>query len=198
MSLAELFYAKTRSRQQSCGQPRSHRRRAALARRRKIVFEPLESRLLLSVGLVGVPNWTHEGPGPNIRGQDENVPGETSLAGNPPNPVSGAIEALAIHPTDPNIVYIGAANGGIWKTTTATYSRNDGIDNNGTGGVDDAAEVPTWTPLTDQFPSLQIASLKFDPTDTTNQTLVAGIGGTSNAAGFSIGAFGGQTVGPLT
>ena len=175
-----------------------HRHATALPKRADLLLEPLESRLLLSVGLIGVPNWVAEGPGPNINGQDENIPGETTLAGNPANPVSGAIEALAINPTDPNVVYVGGANGGVWKTTTATYSRSDGSDNNGNGAIDEASEVPTWTALTDQFPSLQIASLRFDPTDATNQTLVAGIGGTSNAAGFSIGAFGGQTVGALT
>lgn len=31
--------------------------------------------------------------------------------------VSGRIRALAVHPTDPSTVYIGAASGGLWKTT---------------------------------------------------------------------------------
>ncbi len=31
--------------------------------------------------------------------------------------VSGRIRAIAVHPTDPLIVYIGAASGGLWKTT---------------------------------------------------------------------------------
>jgi hypothetical protein len=35
---------------------------------------------------------------------------------------SGRVRAVAVHPTDPLTVYIGAASGGIWKT-------NDGGDN---------------------------------------------------------------------
>jgi hypothetical protein len=33
--------------------------------------------------------------------------------------VSGRINAIATHPTNDNIVYIGSANGGVWKTTDA-------------------------------------------------------------------------------
>jgi hypothetical protein len=76
--------------------------------------------------------------------------------------INGAIQALAVHPTDPNIMYIGAVNGGIWKTTNAT------------------AASPHWTPLTDNLPSLSIGALEFDPTDPTHQTLIAGLGATSS------------------
>ena len=31
--------------------------------------------------------------------------------------VSGRVRGLDVHPTNPGIVYIGAAAGGIWKTT---------------------------------------------------------------------------------
>lgn len=138
------------------------------------VVEPLEKRTLLSISVSGIPNWIAEGPAPNTNGQDETIPGP------PNNPVSGAIEAVAIDPGDPNTVYVGGANGGVWKTTNEN------------------ANPPSWTPLTDQFPSLQTSAIQFDPTDSTNQTVVAGIGGTSNCCGFSIGAFGGQTVDALT
>ena len=62
------------------------------------------------------------------------------------------------HPTDPNILYVGAVNGGVWKTTNAT------------------ASSPTWTPLTDSLPSQSITSISFDVTDPTYQTLVVGTG----------------------
>ena len=39
--------------------------------------------------------------------------------------VSGRIRGLAIHPTNPDIVYIGAAAGGIWKTTNGGTSWDD-------------------------------------------------------------------------
>jgi uncharacterized repeat protein (TIGR01451 family) len=81
---------------------------------------------------------------------------------------------VAAHPTDANILYVGAVNGGVWKTTNAT------------------AASPHWTPLTDNFPSLSIGALEFDPTDVTNQTLIAGIGRYS-----SFGRSGGPLAGLL-
>src|SRR5205814_9572522 len=47
---------------------------------------------------------------------------------------------------------------GIWKTTNAT----------------DPAR--TWTPLIDDFPSLSISAITFDPRDPTGNTLFAGFG----------------------
>jgi hypothetical protein len=94
--------------------------------------------------------WRPIGPAPKRNGQ-----AEFAL---PDNQVSGAVHALAAHPTDPNVLYAGAANGGIWKTTNA------------------AASSPTWVQQTDPQLSLSIGALEFDPTDATRQTLVAGIG----------------------
>src|SRR5438874_1821597 len=34
-----------------------------------------------------------------------------------PRNVNGRVKALAVHPTDANTVYAGAASGGVWKTT---------------------------------------------------------------------------------
>jgi Big-like domain-containing protein len=102
--------------------------------------------------------WTAQGPGPSRDGQVENV--------TPNNEVVGAIHTVAAHPTDANILYVGGVNGGIWRTGNAK------------------AASPNWTPLTDNFPSLSIGALEFDPTDATHQTLVAGIGRFSSSAGF--------------
>ena len=63
------------------------------------------------------------------------------------NEVAGAIQAVAAHPTNPNILYVGTANGGIWKTSNATSAS------------------PTWTELTDTDKSLSIGAIAFDPTD---------------------------------
>jgi len=110
--------------------------------------------LVLSLALCGTIAaqplvWVAHGPGPNTRGQVENIAdGE----------VVGALNAVAPHPTDANTVYVGAVNGGIWKTTNAT------------------AASPAWTRQTDSQRSLSIGALEFDPTDNTNQTLVAGTG----------------------
>lgn len=80
----------------------------------------------------------------------------------PSNDVAGGIQALVAQPANADVLYVGAINGGIWKTTNAT------------------AASPTWTPLTDSLPSQSIGSLAFDPTDATNQTLLAGTARLSN------------------
>ncbi len=54
----------------------------------------------------------------------------------------GRVRALAVHPTDPDILYCGAASGGIWKSTN--------------GGA-------SWSPLNDFLPSLSIGTILIDP-----------------------------------
>jgi hypothetical protein len=123
----------------------------------------------LAAALAGVPAWTEQGPGPTINGQVENIG---------TNPVVGAIKAVVADPGDFRTIYIGTVNGGIWKTTTSPN--------------------PAWQPLTDQYPSLSIGALALDPTDASNQTLVAGIGRYSsylNPANFV--SFGGPLTGIL-
>jgi Cep192 domain 4/HYDIN/CFA65/VesB-like, Ig-like domain len=66
---------------------------------------------------------------------------------------SGRANALAVDPTNSNIVYLGGPEGGVWKTTD--------------GGA-------TWTPLTDNQPSLAIGSIAIDPQNP--QTIYAGTG----------------------
>ena len=67
--------------------------------------------------------------------------------------VSGRVRGLDVHPTDPNIVYIGAAAGGIWKTTD--------------GGT-------TWTDKSGNFSRLTFGSIAIDPNNT--NTIYAGTG----------------------
>ena len=93
--------------------------------------------------------WQAQGPGPNTLGQVENIEdGE----------VVGAIHTAAAHPTDADILYAGAVNGGIWRTDNAT------------------ADSPHWVNQSDFEASLSIGALEFDPTDPSHQTLLAGIG----------------------
>jgi len=81
---------------------------------------------------------------------------------------AGAIQAVLPHPTDPNKIWIGSVNGGVWRTT-------DGGSN--------------WTPLTDSLPSLSISHLSFDFSDSTHNTIIASVGLCSN------GFVGGSLVG---
>src|SRR5205823_1529066 len=68
-------------------------------------------------------------------------------------PVSGRITAIANNPTNSQVAYAGAADGGVWKTV------DDGV---------------SWTPIFDQQPSLSIGSLAIDPNDAS--TLYVGTG----------------------
>src|SRR4051812_39673705 len=123
--------------------PRKARKDRPLTRRQFSV-ESLEPRYMLSS-----QPWVSQGPSPTINGG-------TSI---PPNfEVNGAVQAVAANPTNPNIMYVGAVNGGVWKTSNAT------------------SLSPTWTPLTDALPSSSITSLTYDTTDPRFQTLIAGTG----------------------
>src|SRR5262245_23458936 len=93
----------------------------------RLQVERLEDRLTPST------TWVEQGPGPILGGSTQGIPG---------NPVAGAIEAIAVGPTNADVVYAGSVNGGVWKTTNAT------------------AADPAWTPLTDlQLPEISIDSL---------------------------------------
>jgi hypothetical protein len=92
-------------------------------------------------------HWTAEGPAPISNGQ---VPGNGA--------VSGRIAAIAPHPTDPKTIYVGAAGGGVWKTTDAGTS---------------------WTPLSDPQDTLVTGALAVAPSSPT--TLYAGTGEACNS-----------------
>ena len=67
--------------------------------------------------------------------------------------VPGRMTAIALHPTDSNLIYLGGANGGVWRTTD--------------GGT-------TWESRSDFEGSLAIGALLLDPLDP--NTLWAGTG----------------------
>ncbi len=68
------------------------------------------------------------------------------------NPVAGAIQAVAVNPLNADQVFVGTVNGGVWRTDDINATQNINGHN---------VPFPTWTPLTDQFPSLSISSLAF-------------------------------------
>ena len=74
---------------------------------------------------------------------------------------SGRIAALAVDPTDNNVIYVAAAGGGVWKTSN--------------GGT-------SWAPLTDQLPDLAMGALTIDPT---NHNVIYAGSGEANFAGDS-------------
>jgi hypothetical protein len=137
------------------------------ARRAKVCCESLECRKLLTVTL-DVPTWNEQGPGPIVNGATDGLPD---------NPVTGAINCIAIDPRNSARVFIGAVNGGIWRT--------DNIN----------ASPVSWTPLTDQMPSLAISSIAFSPFDNNGLFAATGNYSSDGSSGTFGPGVGGQGVG---
>ncbi|HZH29708.1 MAG TPA: lamin tail domain-containing protein [Pyrinomonadaceae bacterium] len=91
---------------------------------------------LLAQPMISSTSWTPIGPQPIPNGQ-------TSIV---VHPVSGRTTAIAVHPTNPDIVFISAANGGVFRSFN--------------GGQ-------TWQPIFDNAESLAIGALAFAPSDPT-------------------------------
>lgn len=81
-----------------------------------------------------------------------------------PGNIGGRTRALVIAPDNPNVMYAGAAGGGVWKTTDGGQS---------------------WQPLTDLLPSIGIGSLAMDPKN--SNVLYAGTGEYYTAGGTAPG-----------
>ncbi len=105
--------------------------------------------------------WIQQGPGPSEFGQVENLPTN--------NEVVGAVNCVTPHPSNADILYIGAVNGGVWRTLNAT------------------ANTPNWEFISADLPSPSIGALEFDPADASNQTLVVGFGRTSSFLRLGVG-----------
>ena len=84
----------------------------------------------------GRDNITHNGSWNFMGGTDH-----TSSTGY--NGGVGRVTCIAFHPTDPNIIFVGTPQGGLWKTTTGGNS---------------------WTCLTDGLPILGVSAIAVDYT----------------------------------
>lgn len=116
--------------------PGGIRARAIQERDRKLAIEASARQSLAHAATTPAePAWTLIGPEP-----------EDSFA-------SGRVTALAIDPTNTKIVYLGGAEGGVWKTVNAGQ---------------------TWTPLGDAQVSLAIGSIAIDPSN--HNTIYVGTG----------------------
>ena len=82
------------------------------------------------------------GPPPPFAQNRWTLIGPSQIATSPT--ASGRTNTVAIDPTNINIIYVGAAAGGVWKTTN--------------GGT-------TWTPLTDTQCSTAMGSIAIDPSN---------------------------------
>src|SRR5258706_174880 len=97
----------------------------------------------IGIELNAGPTWTPLGPAPLY----------PNGSGNPASSFSGRVTAVVVDPTNPNIVYLGAAQGGVWRSFDAGA---------------------TWTSIFDNAQSLAIGALALAPSDHT--TLYVGTG----------------------
>ncbi|WP_438962490.1 T9SS type A sorting domain-containing protein [Nonlabens sp.] len=86
----------------------------------------------------------------------------------------GRVNTIAVDPINPNVYYLGAPAGGVWKSTDAGVS---------------------WTPLTDFFTQIGVSAIAIDPTNT--DVIYIGTGDDDASDSYSIGLMkstdGGQT-----
>ncbi len=115
---------------------------AVVAAERAAESSAPDAAISITFGVGGL--WKAVGASPAFFGQAENLPND--------NPVVGAIHTVAAHPSNSKVLYVGAVNGGVWRTLNAD------------------APSPNWKRLTDDQSSNSIGALEFDPTDPTRLT----------------------------
>ncbi len=105
--------------------------------------------------------WTQLGPQPI-----------NANPGDPSGSYSGRVTAIALHPnyngTNNQTVYVGGAQGGLWRST-----------NNG----------QNWTPLTDDLPSQAVGSIAIDPTNPNVIFVGSGEGNLSGDSYYGAGLY---------
>ena len=110
-----------------------------------------------------IPVWSPIGPAPIPNGQ---------VAGGATNiPVSGRVTAIAVDPANANLVYVGTAQGGVYRTSNAGVA------------------TPTWTPLMDNAASLAVGALALDPADHTKLFVGTGEGNLSLDSYAGVGMY---------
>ena len=106
---------------------------------------------------ISANTWTPIGPAPIPNGLTIGVPA----------PVSGRVTAIDVHPTNPDIAYVGTADGGLYRT----------LD----GGN-------TWTPLMDDAQILTIGAVTIDPQNPSVVFVGTGEGNSSDSL-FGLGLY---------
>lgn len=126
--------------------------------RRVAAVTDLEAKMAKMAPFTNSLSWTPIGPYPIPNGQTTTVS----------SPVSGRVTAIAIHPTNPDIVYVGTAQGGLYRS----------LD----GGA-------TWTALFDAAASLAIGALALAPSDPTILYVGTGEPNFSGDCYFGVGLY---------
>jgi photosystem II stability/assembly factor-like uncharacterized protein len=103
-------------------------------------------------------SWTPIGPAPISNGQTFSVV----------NSVSGRVTAIAVSPANGNVIYVGTAQGGVYRT----------LD----GGAN-------WTPITDNALSLAIGAITIDPSNPTRVYVGTGEANYAQRTYFGVGVY---------
>ncbi len=127
-------------------------RTKAIAQMRRSELSAAQERAALDQPLAAM--WQPLGPSPIP------VNGTTSY--------SGRVSAIAVHPTNPNIVYVGTAQGGLYRSLN--------------GGA-------TWTPLLDGALSLAIGSIAIAPSNPSTVFVGTGEAAFSADSFFGVGIY---------
>ncbi len=85
-----------------------------------------------------------------------------------PGAMSGRITSLTVDPTNPKVIYAGAASGGVWRSKSA-----------GTA----------WEPIFDKAPTLGIGSIAINPKNPEEIWVGTGEGNPRNSQNFGVGIF---------
>jgi hypothetical protein len=127
---------------------------------RNQAIQSMEHQVPSRPGNVPFPGWMQLGPSPVPNGQTQQFPAVA--------PVSGRATCIAVDPTNSNKVYLGTAQGGVWRT----------LD----GGA-------TWTAIFDSAQSLAIGALALAPSNPS--ILYVGTGEPNNSADsyFGVGIY---------
>ncbi|MFN5416159.1 MAG: WD40/YVTN/BNR-like repeat-containing protein, partial [Flavobacteriia bacterium] len=98
---------------------------------------------------------------------DKSVAGDWTFLGPVGKPVGGGagrVNFVRFDPNDPNVIYVGTPDGGLWKTTN--------------GGT-------SWTVLTEQLEAIGCSDIAIDPNN--SQILYLGTGDSDGGDSYSIG-----------
>ncbi|HEY0078712.1 MAG TPA: hypothetical protein VGB73_08700 [Pyrinomonadaceae bacterium] len=115
-----------------------------------------ETTSLTAAAVTG--SWTPIGPAPISNGQTYSVV----------NSVSGRVTSIAINPSNPNVVYVGTALGGVYRSLNA-------------GG--------SWTPITDSALSMAIGAIAIDPSNPSRIYVGTGEGNNGQRNYFGVGVY---------
>jgi hypothetical protein len=121
-------------------------------------IQEMQRQRELNAPLINNGTWTEIGPAPLPNGQTESVS----------TPVSGRTVAIAVHPTNPLIAYVGAAQGGVYRTTD--------------GGN-------TWKAIFDSAQSLAAGSIAISTSSPTTVYVGTGEPGGSCDSFFGVGLY---------